>query len=145
MSTTLTITGTFTIRDTAGNTWGPIAAPPQPTPSPTPAPLVPSKDGAKVTAPGTTLIDDALNHWRLLAVPNQGNVVQWMPHGTTTWVAAGYSANVVELQKWQATAYQAAVIGGQREYWSWTGTDWATAPGDPSAVPPPVTNANVTV
>jgi hypothetical protein len=119
---------------------------PTPTPSPTPAPLVASPDGTKATAPGTVLVDDALNQWRLVAAAGLGNVVQWRAKGAAAWVAAGYSANVVELQKWGATCYQAAVVGGQREYWSWAGTDWATASGDPSAVPvSPTTGSHFTV
>ena len=47
------------------------------------------------------LVDDALNQWQLVPYPTFGNIVQWMPAGSAAWVAAGYSANVTAIEKWQ--------------------------------------------
>ena len=113
-----------------------VVKPPIP-PGPTP-----SADGAKATAPGTILVDDALNQWQLVPYATFGNIVQWMPAGTSAWVAAGYSANVTAIEKWHATCYQTNGTG----WWSWDGTTWQTAPGDPSApvVTPPIVIPPVT-
>jgi len=106
-----------------------MTAPPQPAGGVSP-------DGTKATDPGVVLIDDQNDKWRLTAT----RTIEWQKHGTATWAAAGYSANVALLEKWKATCYQSNNAGG---WWSATknadgSIAWADAPGDPSATTPPV-------
>ena len=65
---------------------------------PVPPPvLTPSPTNTFATAPGTTIVDDKLNQWSLVATPGKGNQIQLMAHGTTTWAVDPPTQNVTEL------------------------------------------------
>jgi hypothetical protein len=140
-TTAVTITGTFTVHDAAGNTWGPIAAP-------TPPPLVASQDGATASDLTTILVTADLCQWKLaVGTASQGTIVTCMPKGAAAFVAAGFTGNVRMMEAFGGGIFHTspnASSYGAPGWWAGTGTGsavaWAAVPGSPSAVPvPPVT------
>jgi Cellulase (glycosyl hydrolase family 5) len=134
------LTSTVQYRQPGGSTWTVLGTMPAGSDLQVIAPATPSPDGAKISDTTSILTDDAGNRWKLAAgAPPQGDIVQWQPAGTTGFKAAGYSANVAVLEKWQAGAYQANTDG---HWWSSDTSSgnvaWVAAPnGSPSGPTPP--------
>ena len=103
---------------------------------------MPSADGTQVTGPGTILLDDLLNAYRLVDTHGKdGIVVEWQPVGTNVWKPAGFTANAKVIEKWQATIYHES----PPSEWSTSGwwrfeapATWHPAAGSPSAEQPPI-------
>lgn len=119
-----------------------------------PNPGGPSADGAKVTNTTDVLTTNDATKWRLLATQGSGNIVQFAPSGSTTYLAAGSTSQVAGIEKWTDGIYQWSTVNGSRfgkPGW-WRGSmatattfgTWTDVAGDPSA-PPPVTATGFTV
>ena len=94
-----------------------------------------SPDGTKLTSSSGTIMDDQHDQWRITS----GRTIEWLPHGTATWLACAGTANVALIEKWKATCYQSNTAGG---WWYATkGANntltWTQTSGDPSVVVPP--------
>src|SRR6202789_1844517 len=70
----------------------------------------------------TKIVDRGLNYWSVT-----GGVVFIAPGGANN-TTAGLSANVITLLYYTGTMYQE---NASAQWFSWTGTAWVSAPGDP--------------
>ena len=100
--------------------------------------IMPSADGTKVTGPGAVLMDNKNNLWRINTDPVKHQIVEWQPYGKDTWEAAGYTADVIQIEKWQDTCYQQGpptpAYNSPTGWWMWDNiAPWVGVPDSPSA------------
>jgi hypothetical protein len=130
-----TVTGT--LKNADGSTAGTLSGTVTMTPPPPIGPVA-SPDGTTTTVAATALLTNDLTSWHFTSA----GIVEFMPNGSTTWAAAGFTASVTELCKQGNNIYQMGngqwyqgSMSNSTTFGTWTGPV-ADPTGGGSVTPP---------